>query len=408
MRDFTIWENTATATLLVWMIKADGYISENEKLILREFISDTVSANKERKLRNIVLDAQRILAEPISTEKALNIARTIKDENHIHLILSLTQLIVDDRADFMANPNKNEKAFNQLKKILDENLNSSDLQVRLSHPLKRIVKGQSLYPLPSIPNYLKSLNDIDIIYPKGFELITSTWDIGGRKIPAWMTELGLAGKKYINSFYAYKSRLHECQTGILLLPGGFVDFRAYAKVAASFAQKGILCVVQNVPLGFSLFDNDHALSPNGSIRCLFPEINHWCLAGHSLGGVAAAKYIYQAPDHIDSLMLWGSFPAVIHPLKNIKQPSISISGTHDGLVPPDRVWKEKYLLPLNTKICSISGANHTQFGDYWDGETSDFLQYGDHPAGISREIQLRKLLNLACNFLKNNASSKSR
>ena len=399
MGSLTLWENTATATLLVWMIKADGLITTNEKKILTSFVSDNFRSEENYHDTKTALTVKKLLGEPISTEEALNIARTIRDERHIESILSFIQLLANNENDDKTNTTKNKEALRKIEAIFRDNLDSQNLNSHEAHPLKRIIRGEKLSPLPSISNYLKSHNDIELVYPTNFNPVTSTWNIRGKNVATWATELGLAGKRYTNSFYAYQPKSKKCKMGILILPGGFVDFRAYAKVAASFAQRGILCVVQNVPLGFALFDNDNSLSQNSLIRKMFPGIEHWCLAGHSLGGVAAAKYISKSPNHVDSLMLWGSFPSPIHCLKSLKIPTLSISGTHDGLVPPDKVMKEKHLLPSHPLIHSIEGANHTQFGDYWDGKTSNFLQYGDHPAGISRENQLNEIVRIGSDFL---------
>ena len=159
------------------------------------------------------------------------------------------------------------------------------------------------------------------------------------------------------------------------------------KTFASAGDGGLLVVVQHVPFGFALFDHDRALGPEGNLRRTFPQVRHWVVGGHSLGGVAAACYARRQPNDVEGLVLWASFPSPTHSLAALRLPVASLCGSHDGLVPPRLVHKTRYLLPPHSRLVEVSGANHTQFGSYWDGRDEAFVQRGDRPARISRRKQ---------------------
>ena len=39
----------------------------------------------------------------------------------------------------------------------------------------------------------------------------------------------------------------------------------------------------------------------------FPEIQHWYIAGHSMGGAMASKFVSEHPDQVDGLILMGAY-----------------------------------------------------------------------------------------------------
>ena len=93
------------------------------------------------------------------------------------------------------------------------------------------------------------------------------------------------------------------------------------------------------------------------------------------------------PNDLAGLVLWGAFPSPTHSLAALRLPVASLCGSQDGLVPPRLVHRNRHLLPPDSRLVEVSGANHTQFGDYWDGRDEAFVQRGDRPARISRREQ---------------------
>jgi len=165
-------------------------------------------------------------------------------------------------------------------------------------------------------------------------------------------------------------------TGFIFYPGGRVDARSYAPYAQALAEAGYLVVITPVPLNLAVFSPNKA----DAVIAAFPEIQHWAIGGHSLGGAMAANYVFNHPDAVDGLVLWASYPAGNNGLQSYTGAITSISGTLDGLATVENMAAYRGLLPAQTIFVPIQGGNHAQFGWYGD-------QPGDNPATISREDQ---------------------
>ncbi len=165
-------------------------------------------------------------------------------------------------------------------------------------------------------------------------------------------------------------------TGLIFYPGGKVDYRAYAPYAHAVASQGYLVVIAQMPLNLAVFDINVA----AKVIQAYPQIKHWAVGGHSLGGSMAAHYAAQHPDQVAGLVLLASYPANSDSLIGTKIRVVSIYGTKDGLATGAKIDASKALLPANTTYLPIQGGNHAQFGDYG-------LQSGDNPASITRTAQ---------------------
>ena len=171
-------------------------------------------------------------------------------------------------------------------------------------------------------------------------------------------------------------------TGLIFYPGGRVDYRSYAPEMHSIAQNGYLAVIVPMPLNLAVLGINRA----DDVIAAFPAIQHWSIAGHSLGGSMAANYTANHPDKIQGLILWASYPASSDDLSDQNLVVTSIYGTDDGLATPAKVLGAAPLLPPNTQWVAIEGGNHGQFGWYGD-------QPGDNQAAISRQEQQEKILD---------------
>lgn len=165
-------------------------------------------------------------------------------------------------------------------------------------------------------------------------------------------------------------------SGLIIYPGARVDYRAYAPLANQIAQAGYLVVIVPMPFNLAVFGIDKA---EGVISA-FPSIEHWAIAGHSLGGSMAAHYVVTHPGEISGLVMWASYPAESDDLSNFDLVVASIYGSNDGLATPEKVLAAAPLLPVDTTWVEIAGGNHAQFG--WYG-----AQSGDNPADIDRATQ---------------------
>jgi hypothetical protein len=177
-------------------------------------------------------------------------------------------------------------------------------------------------------------------------------------------------------------------TGFIFYPGGRVDYRAYAPAARQIAELGYLVVIVPMPLNLAVFDPNAA----EAVMAAYPEIEHWVIGGHSLGGAMAANFAHNRPGTVDGLVLWASYPAESDDLSQSDLSVLSVSGTHDGLSTPEKIDASRVLLPSDTEYAPIEGGNHAQFG--WYGE-----QNGDNPAAISRQEQQTQIVDATAAFL---------
>jgi len=165
-------------------------------------------------------------------------------------------------------------------------------------------------------------------------------------------------------------------TGFIFYPGGRVDYRSYAPMAHALATEGYLVIIPHMPLNLAVFGINKA----EQVINAYPQVTHWVIGGHSLGGSMAAHYLYQHPDQIEGLVLLASYPASKDDLTRYAGKVLSISGSLDGLATPEKIDSSKLLLPVSTQYLVIQGGNHAFFGWYGD-------QSGDNPATITRKVQ---------------------
>lgn len=164
--------------------------------------------------------------------------------------------------------------------------------------------------------------------------------------------------------------------GVIFYPGGKVEPESYSPLVKSIAESGYKAVIVKMPFNLAV------LSPNRARGVIEsnPDIKHWYIAGHSLGGVMAASYAYNNPDVIEGLILLASYPQEKNDLSDSKIKTLSLCGSLDGLVRLDKIQETKELLPDSTKWVTIEGGNHSQMG--WYG-----FQDGDNEALVTREYQ---------------------
>jgi pimeloyl-ACP methyl ester carboxylesterase len=165
-------------------------------------------------------------------------------------------------------------------------------------------------------------------------------------------------------------------TGFVFVPGGRVDYRVYSPVLKQIAAQGYFVAVVKVRINLAFFD----INAPERVISQYPNIEHWAVGGHSLGGVASSSYISQHLDELDGAVFWASYPSD-DALKNTPLKALLVYGTNDmvGSTPyTDTTLLSKF--PANTQIVPIAGGNHAQFGSYGP-------QAGDRAATISAEEQ---------------------
>lgn len=163
-------------------------------------------------------------------------------------------------------------------------------------------------------------------------------------------------------------------TGLIVYTGARVVPEAYAPVAERVAAAGHPVFIPRLTLNLAVFDADAA----DAVIAEHPEIEHWVIAGHSLGGVMAARYAADHPE-IDGLVLWGSYPEDSLDLSGSDLVVSSIFASNDRLSTREEVLAAVDILP-DALFVEIEGGNHAQFGDYGS-------QRGDGAATIAPETQ---------------------
>jgi hypothetical protein len=178
-------------------------------------------------------------------------------------------------------------------------------------------------------------------------------------------------------------------TGVIFYPGGKVDPRSYAPPMHQIAAQGYLAVIVPMPLNLAVLAPGKA----SQVMAAYPEIKHWVIGGHSLGGSMAAHFAKQNPTLEDGLYFWAAYPASSDDLSQQDINVVSISGSLDGLATEEKIDASRVYLPADTIWIPIAGGNHAQFGWYGD-------QPGDNPAEISREEQQQIAIQAVLDFLK--------
>jgi dienelactone hydrolase len=165
-------------------------------------------------------------------------------------------------------------------------------------------------------------------------------------------------------------------TGIIFYPGGLVDPAAYTPLMKQLSDQGIMSIDVPMPLDLAIFGVNKA----NDVIAAYPEIKHWIIGGHSLGGSMAAEFVKGHPAAVEGLAFMASYPADSTNLSALPIKVATIHGSNDGLATNDKIQNSLKNLPADTKVILIEGGNHAQYGNYGP-------QAGDGVATISREEQ---------------------
>lgn len=160
-------------------------------------------------------------------------------------------------------------------------------------------------------------------------------------------------------------------TALVFYPGAKVEAASYAPLLAKLADGGVDCFLVEMPLRFAFF----GVSAAQRVMEVY-QYDHWILAGHSLGGVAASIYTAAHPENVDGLVMLASYPA--KELRDV--PYLSVLADNDGVLDREDYEKSRALWPDGAEELVISGGSHAQFGSYG-------LQRGDGEASISPDEQ---------------------
>ena len=177
----------------------------------------------------------------------------------------------------------------------------------------------------------------------------------------------------------------DAETGLIFYPGGKVEYTAYAPLTRALADNGVLGVLVRMPLNLAVLDVNAA----NSIPEQYPQINHWYIGGHSLGGSMAASHAANNTSAYDGLVLLASYSTA--DLRASGLPVISIFGSQDGVLNMEKYAEYRCNLPAAFEEHIIEGGCHAGFGSYG-------TQDGDGVPTITGEAQIAETVRLLTAF----------
>ena len=176
----------------------------------------------------------------------------------------------------------------------------------------------------------------------------------------------------------------EPVAGLIFYPGGKVEYTSYAPLMHALAKKGFLCLLPKMTCNLAVLEMNAA----DGLTDHFPEIDIWYIGGHSLGGSMAASYLENNISDYDGLLLCASYSTAN--LSNSDINVVSIYGSEDNVLNPEKYEESKTNLPSNYTEHLIDGGCHAYFGSYGPQE-------GDGTPRISEEEQLLETVEVICN-----------
>uniref|UniRef100_UPI003FED9DD6 alpha/beta fold hydrolase n=1 Tax=Dysosmobacter welbionis TaxID=2093857 RepID=UPI003FED9DD6 len=157
---------------------------------------------------------------------------------------------------------------------------------------------------------------------------------------------------------------YPTDTAVIFYPGAKVEAEAYLPLLEQIRQTGVTCILVHMPFRMAIFDANAA----EEVMEQFPDVRHWYIAGHSMGGAMASQFAASHPDEVDGLILLGAYIYGDYP----PEKTLTVYGSLNQSVEDHIDYTEN--------VVEIQGGNHAQFGNYGP-------QKGDLPATISAEEQ---------------------
>jgi len=169
---------------------------------------------------------------------------------------------------------------------------------------------------------------------------------------------------------------YPTDTAVIFYPGAKVERAAYLPLLDQLRRTGLTCILVEMPFRMAIFDADAA----GEVMAQFPEIDHWYVAGHSMGGAMASRFAADHPDQVDGLILLGAYIYGDYPPAD----TLTVYGSLNQSVEAKIGYTEN--------VVEIEGGNHAQFGN-------SGAQKGDLPAEISPEEQQAQTVEAVSAFI---------
>ena len=178
------------------------------------------------------------------------------------------------------------------------------------------------------------------------------------------------------------------EAGLIFYPGGKVEYTAYRPLMAKLAEENILCVLLKMPLNLAVLD----VAAAAGIPEQFPQVEHWYLAGHSLGGSMAASFGGKQADLYEGVILLAAYSTADLTQTGLKV--CSLYGDRDGVLNLEKYQQYRSNLPEDTLELVLEGGNHAGFGSYGHQE-------GDGDSSLEPGAQIRWTADVILDFIRN-------
>jgi len=174
----------------------------------------------------------------------------------------------------------------------------------------------------------------------------------------------------------------NAKTALILYPGGKVEHRAYEMLALRIADEGILCIVPKMPFNLAVFGINRA----ERYITAHPEIEHWYVGGHSLGGSMAAGFAAKHVPMVDGLVLLASY--AVDDISSLPLKVLSITAGNDTVLSRESYEKYKTNLPEGFTELVIEGGNHAGFASYGaqKGDGTATLTAAEQQAAVAEAV----------------------
>lgn len=204
---------------------------------------------------------------------------------------------------------------------------------------------------------------------------------------------------YSDTVHAYSSEegavfiptTDEIRAVIVFYPGGKVEYKAYSALMYELAGRGYVCLLPRMPenLAFLRIDAVRTLTSGWEDKKATVEDLDWYLAGHSLGGVAAAAYL-EEDDSYKGLILCGSYTTTDFSDSDLRL--LSIYGENDTVMNKENYDASKSLWPADAEEYVIEGGIHSYFGSYG-------IQDGDGIPTITDQQQIQETADIISTWI---------
>ena len=167
-------------------------------------------------------------------------------------------------------------------------------------------------------------------------------------------------------------------SGLIFYPGGKVEAISYIPLLEKLREKGITCVLVEMPFNLAVFNSNAADGVYGKL----PDVENWYIGGHSLGGAMASSYASGYMDALSGVVLLGAYIyGDVSPER-----TLTMYGSEDGVLDRSKIDYTK-------NVVVIDGGNHAQFGNYGK-------QDGDGEAFISTDEQQAVAVQAIADFMQ--------